>query len=216
MDWPRLSPCQADAAAGLYAQAMAAFVQWLAPHYDNVIETLPQELITLRAAAVQTAHRRTPELIANLALGWRYFLACAHDLGVLSAAECEQFWGWAWRTLGEVGSAQQAHQADDDPVARFLALLRGAITAGLAHVQDARTYEPPTRAQDWGWSVRDITSTSLTEPSRSGRPTGPVSAILTRPGSTLSQKRRIASCSAWPRRTRAPGPHAAHVAQAHG
>lgn len=137
---------------------MAAFVQWLAPHYDVVLKTLPQELITLRAAAVQTAHRRTPELIANLALGWHYFLACAHDLGVLSATECEQFWGWAWRTLGEVGNAQQAHQADDDPVARFLALLRGALTAGLAHVQDARRYGPPPDPQDWGWTVRERTT----------------------------------------------------------
>ena len=35
VNWERLSVCQQDAAAGLYAQALAAFVRWLAPRYDD-------------------------------------------------------------------------------------------------------------------------------------------------------------------------------------
>jgi len=32
----RLSACQRDAAGGLYAQAMAGYIQWLAPRLDQV------------------------------------------------------------------------------------------------------------------------------------------------------------------------------------
>ena len=36
LDWQRLSSCQRDAADGLYAQAMASFVQWLASRYEKL------------------------------------------------------------------------------------------------------------------------------------------------------------------------------------
>jgi hypothetical protein len=116
VNWAAVSPCQADAAAGLYTEAMAAFTQWLAPHYDQVLQTLPGELIQLRSKAVQTAHRRTPELVANLAIGWRGFLACAHDFNVLTADECQALWALAWRTLAAVAITQQEYQVDEDPV----------------------------------------------------------------------------------------------------
>jgi hypothetical protein len=154
--WEHLSTCQAEAAAGHYATAMAAMVQWLAPQYGDVLASMPQALVALRAQAVHTTHRRTPELVANLALGWQYFLQCASDLGVLTETECQALWRWAWTTLSATAQAQQTHQRDDDPVPRFLALLRGALTSGDAHVQDGKTLQHPAEAQYWGWTTREL------------------------------------------------------------
>jgi hypothetical protein len=84
LDWARLSACQDDAAAGLYAQALAGFVRWLAPQYDDVRRRLRSEITELRQAATRSAiHRRTPEIVANLALGLRYFLTYAREIGAL-------------------------------------------------------------------------------------------------------------------------------------
>ncbi len=40
LDWARLTDCQRDAAAGLYAQAMAGFLRWLAPQYPAIRDGL--------------------------------------------------------------------------------------------------------------------------------------------------------------------------------
>lgn len=46
MDWQRLSQAQADAGAGLYAEALASYLQWLSGRFDDVqkerVELLPQ------------------------------------------------------------------------------------------------------------------------------------------------------------------------------
>lgn len=69
MNWQLLTECQKDAAAGHYAATMAAYLQWLAPRYEAVKNQLKEEIYRLRAQALQRAHKRTPEIIANLALG---------------------------------------------------------------------------------------------------------------------------------------------------
>ena len=38
-----MTACQKDAKAGLYARAMAAFICWIAPRRDEVLEELEQE-----------------------------------------------------------------------------------------------------------------------------------------------------------------------------
>ena len=65
-----LSVRQAEAAEGLYAGAMAGFLRWLAPNYADVLRWLPAQVERLRAAAsTSAAHRRTPDIAANLMAG---------------------------------------------------------------------------------------------------------------------------------------------------
>lgn len=150
--WDKLTACQQDAADETYAQALAGFVQWLAPHYEQVSQGLHAEITTLRHAALTSGHRRTPEMVGNLALGIQYLLAYAHDSGALSLEECTALWHRSWTAVGNAGEAQSEHQANEEPVRRFLALLTGALTAGLAHVADAHTLDHPwTQPEQWGW-----------------------------------------------------------------
>jgi hypothetical protein len=150
--WARLSACQQDAAGGIYSQALAGFIAWLAPRYTEVAQLLPAEVTVLRQAALSSGHRRTPEIVANLALGMQYFLAYTQEIGALSPEACDALWARTWTALGLAGALQQEHQAQEEPVRRFLALLTGALAAGDAHVADARTLGAPLPTpQAWGW-----------------------------------------------------------------
>ena len=150
MDWTKLTPCQEDAAAGVYAQALAGYVQWLALRYGEIVQGLPAERRSLRQHCLHDGHRRTPDIVANLALGMQYFLAYAHDCGALTLDECRTSWERTWRALGDAAVAQPEHHAGEEPAHRFLSLLAGAIAAGHAYVADARALAPPKGTQSPG------------------------------------------------------------------
>jgi len=156
VDWAALTTCQADGTAGLYAQVMAGFVRWLAPQYGDIQRNLQAEITTLREQAYQSyQHRRTPDIMANLAVGLRYFLNYAQQVGALDQVKSEALWHRCWGALGESAAAQQGHQADSDPVARFLELLGAAISSGRAHLSDGDG-EAPNHAAAWGWREVEV------------------------------------------------------------
>ena len=82
VDWEKLTECQRDAEAGLYAQAMSGFVSWFAARYDEVQRRMPDEARELRDEASRAGqHKRTPVIAADLGLGLRYFLNYAEESG---------------------------------------------------------------------------------------------------------------------------------------
>jgi len=87
-----LTQCQADAAAEIYAQAMSAYLQWLAPRYKEITTGLIKETQKLRDQALKGTHRRTPEIVASLAIGFWYFFQFARDAGAVSQNEVNEFW----------------------------------------------------------------------------------------------------------------------------
>jgi Domain of unknown function (DUF927) len=161
MHWEKLSACQTDAAAGLYAQAMAAYLQWLAPRYDAIQRALPNRIRELRQEfSGATQHQRTPEAIANLLVGLSYFVEFAQEVGALTAAECKDCRDLARVVLEDVAHAQVGHHEDDKPAQRFAALLRGALTSGKAHIADLDGRAPRGRPEAFGWR-RSETSGAL-------------------------------------------------------
>lgn len=158
LDWAQLTRCQEDAANGLLAQAMAAYLLWLAPHMDEVRSGLAREVAELRSQATQEGqHRRTPELVAELGVGLQVFLTFVVEVGALTQKEAAQLWGRGWAALGEVAAAQVEHQAENEPAQRYLRLLAAAITSGAAHVAD-ETGEAPAGWERWGWNEVQIGS----------------------------------------------------------
>ena len=67
-------------------------MQWLAPRYSEIIAGVPAALRALRQQVLYGGHRRTPEIVAHLALGMQYVLAYAHDCGALTLEECHTYW----------------------------------------------------------------------------------------------------------------------------
>lgn len=138
LDWKLLSHCQRAAASGLYAQAMSAFLQWLAPRYRTIKKKQANTLSKLRREAANSRqHKRTPEIVANLMLGMRYFLKFAKSVGAISEDEAEQSANEAWQALGAAAKAQNRHQRAEDPVQRFLELIRSALATHRAHLASA-------------------------------------------------------------------------------
>jgi hypothetical protein len=151
VDVATLTASQADAAAGLYATAMAGYVQWLAGRYAEVSGALPGEVRELRAEATRDGmHPRTPDISANLALGLRYFLTFAQAVGAASASEAETLWQRGWAALCAVAAAQAGHIEAAEPTGLFLRLLSAAISSGRAHVE-AADGGMPASPQAWGW-----------------------------------------------------------------
>jgi hypothetical protein len=130
LDWPKLTGCQGDAAAGWYAQAMAGFLRWLAPRYGEVRQRLREEIAALREQAYQSGqHRRTPDIVANLAAGFHYFLTFAQEAGAVDQSQAGTLWHRCWEALGEVAAA---------------------ISSGRAHLSDGEG-DAPKLAAAWGW-----------------------------------------------------------------
>jgi hypothetical protein len=153
----KLSGCQRDAAAGKYAQAMAGYLRWLAGRYDSFRGSLRKDLETLRAEyALKDGHRRTPGILADITLGWRYFLEFAREVGALTAEECEALRARVRKGLLEMGQGQAEHHQAEEPAAHFLRLLRSAIASGRAHIAAADGSEPRSDPVPWGWRDKQI------------------------------------------------------------
>ena len=156
VDWGNLTACQADAAAGVYAQAMAGYLRWLAPRYREIRKELRSEINALREQAYRSGqHRRTPDNVANLAVGIRTFSDFAREVGALDQTQADALWTRCWSALGNAAAAQQEHQADSDPVHRFMELLMAVISSGRAHLTDSNG-DAPQKATTWGWREVEV------------------------------------------------------------
>jgi hypothetical protein len=135
IDPKRLSACQRNAAAGLYAHATAGYIQWLAPRLDQARAGMSAAPGSYRElAAHEGLHRRTPGIVADLFIGWERFLDFAYEAEELTRSEAEVYRARVWNTLIQVARRQFEHLQEANPVEHFLELLRAAISAGHAHL----------------------------------------------------------------------------------
>jgi len=151
-----LTPLQRDAAVGIFAWAMAGYVRWLADRIETLRETAGDELARLRERAwrLNSAHARTPDVVAHLAYAWHQWLAFAADVGAISQDERVSLWQRVWDALGMLAGEQVGHQGAEEPTRRFLDLLASAIASGEAHV--ARTDgREPSHPEAWGWRLQE-------------------------------------------------------------
>jgi hypothetical protein len=151
-----LTGYQRDAAAGLYAQSMSAYVQWLAPQYEDIRGRLRDEHAELRAAAAQERqHMRVPGIVADLHLGLRYFLTFAQAVGAIDADEKAELEDRGWRALMSAAEEQAKQIRDLDPARRFLQLLGAALVAGRAHLA-AKEGGEPRNPEAHGWREEEV------------------------------------------------------------
>jgi hypothetical protein len=153
-----LTPFQKDAAEGLYAQAMAGYLQWLAGRYEDIQEGLPQrhaELRTKAAAGDRDLHPRVPGTVADLFLGWRYWLTFAAEAGAITQEESSDLANRAWQGLLEAASDQASEIAARNPCRRFVELIGSVITSRRAHLTD-KNGTVPKDPLNWGYREREF------------------------------------------------------------
>lgn len=169
VDRAALAGYQATAKSGAYARAMAGYARWLAPRLDSLRGALEDRANQLRSEfwehGKSDLHARTPDALASLMVGWETFLQYAQDDAGLPEAEAQILLQRVKRTL--IG--MMANQVDlvglEDPVTRFIDLVRGALNAGHCHVTDLDG-APPANPQACGWvrtprGILDPNSTTL-------------------------------------------------------
>jgi Domain of unknown function (DUF927) len=155
IDLPALTPYQQDAARGLYAAATSAYLCWLAPRYDQVRATPAGERAALRDKAMcASGHPRTPGIVADLALGWQYFLAFATETGAISRVEHGDIAGAVWACLLKGAAEQEADLSSQDQANRFLAFLAAVVASGRGHLANPAGCEPYSEPEAWGWQGR--------------------------------------------------------------
>lgn len=160
-----LDKAQMAAADGLFAGAVARYIQWLAARLDSQGERDLRNRIATRFRLYRqsmsqhirrTSHLRTPENLAYLATGLSFFLEFAQEIGALDAAAAEAKWREWWMTLVKLGEAQGSNLTSSDPIKRFYQALRSAMTSGQAHIADRDGHMPNIQRDDFneltlGW-----------------------------------------------------------------
>jgi hypothetical protein len=164
LNWNRLTRCQEDAREGHYAKALAGYLQWLAARHDLLQSQLRPKVAKLRALASQSAaHKRTPDIVAQLAVGLHTFLQFAMSCKALSQEERKLYWRRFWKALGAAAAQQREHQRSEEPAARFMGLLNSVLASGAAHFADAKDGYTPNGVKGpcIGWIDGDL---ALLEP----------------------------------------------------
>jgi hypothetical protein len=153
-----LTVAQTAGRNGLLVAGLAGFIQWIATHVDDVSRQVPEVLADLRGRALEYAvHARTPNAVANLALGWSVFLDFAVDVEAVTYNEAEGLRARVWHALGEAAASQARHQASEEPARRFIDLLGSALSGGFAHVAEPMG-GVPNRPEAWGWRPKTVSS----------------------------------------------------------
>jgi len=151
VDVTRLGEAQEAAAKGVYAGVMAAYLQWLAPLIDDLRRSLRGRQAEFRQSILQSGmHRRTPDAVASLALGWEHFLLFAVESGAITVTEQMAQWGRVWAALCDVATEQANHQQTEDPAVRFLSLLASAVASGRGHLA-SEVDSTPMQPSLFGW-----------------------------------------------------------------
>lgn len=159
----RLTAAQKAADEGVYAQAMAGYVQWLAARYEDV-EDWPAELKAELAdgrnkvAKDVTGHSRAPEAVAGLLLGLRWFLRYARQIGAITQEEWTAIYQRCRTALLDGSAVQSAETKSLSAEAIYLKAVRTALTNGRAYLADLNSdgVPPRTEATRWGWVQDDM------------------------------------------------------------
>jgi hypothetical protein len=154
VDFARLSRCQHDAASGLYAKGNAAFIAWLAPQFDAVVQQFRKDSVSLRDKLASSAsHRRVPAMIGELLAAFDLFLKFSVEAGALSEDQSADLRARCRTALQDSAERQEAHQAAADPVERYFSLVQSTLSSGRAHVAttDGKAPAEPHQPTAWGW-----------------------------------------------------------------
>jgi hypothetical protein len=153
-----LSRLQGAAVAGTLAEAVAAYVAYVARQPKAAFA---KRALELRAAATKDGgqHRRTPENIAQLMLGVETFLNFAVEAQAVTVEQRTALRDEAWNQLTNISAAQAAFHRDEQPASRFAALLAGVLSSGRAHIRHSATGKAPCTAPGaFGWARHEFST----------------------------------------------------------
>jgi hypothetical protein len=151
----KLEAAQKEARSGMYAQVMAAYLEWLAPRIETIQAQLPDLIANERNRLNIAGHGRSGTNTANLLLGMRYFLQFACECNALTTQEAQSYLERCERALRQIAEEAAQENAQERPSEQWLRLVRAAITSKGAYLASPKGDCPGT-AYGWNKSIRSI------------------------------------------------------------
>ncbi len=136
------------------SKAMAGYVAWIAPRYEEHAKKLPDRRDALRnelRPELAGSHPRTPDATAALVVGVGMLLSYAVNVGALDERESLELFKRAKTGIVEAAKAHVETTSGGDPATRFVEVLRSLFAAGKAYIRDRETGEEPSGHEDLGW-----------------------------------------------------------------
>ena len=154
-----LSLLQRQAADGVYAEAMAGYIMWLAGGLEEARDRFRGEVADLRELFSAVGHKRTADVMAQLLAAWRTWLRFAVAVGAISEDESTQIETEMLAALHVLAAEQDAAKQTSDPVERFFDLLRAVLASGKGHICRASPKTggaPPDNPAAHGWRSKGL------------------------------------------------------------
>jgi len=160
VDLDGLTQAQKLVAAGVYAQAMAGFIQWSAPRLREIKKRIEAKAIDLRAR--WRGHGRTNEALARLAAVAEIVMDFAKGCSAITDKDAAMYLDECMKAFDAIAQGQVEVQADQDPALLLYRMLYSMVTAGQAqlepdgeNVRDRLTDGQNFRAPLIGWVADD-------------------------------------------------------------
>lgn len=154
---PHLDAAQKNAAAGLLAEAMSAYICWLIGHWESASQQFKATLeATAREARVllPAGFDRMPDYAGVLDASQELALRAMTELGVMSAKEAQAEAEANHAAIVEVVTRQAGRSAEQSPARMFLQTIESLLDRRLAYLAPRKgsvEYSPPDRAVRVGW-----------------------------------------------------------------
>jgi hypothetical protein len=152
IDWDKMTTAQELAADGTYATTTGGFAVWLASRLGEVRADFQTRRLAIRDE-IQAEHKRTADVIAQLAAAWDVFIDFAVYVEAIDVNAAGSLRERLWAGLMEISAEQAILQQQAEPTTRFRDLIVAAISTGRAHIADSKTLGYPPDAKQWGWKL---------------------------------------------------------------
>ena len=156
IDSNELTEMQQYAKDGIFENAMAGYIKWLATNYDSLKDFIPAQFEKMRAqfGELRAIHSRTPDNTAKLFIGLGMFMYYAKSISAITDAEASMFMDHAKAVFLELGYNQNQVFYFDDAVDFFFDQVIEAMTDGAGHFNfiNPNEFHSFERKEFIGWS----------------------------------------------------------------
>jgi hypothetical protein len=155
-DETELDRAQRQAMAGLYAQAMAGYVAWLARHWERLEEEAPTRIDCASRAArglFPSGQSRLTDYYSLLGTATQLALEYATDYGVLSQDDAEALAEVYRHHLVDLLRSQAERVSAQSPVLKFFQAMGDLLAQEKVYFAPRKdeSFLPPDRAERIGW-----------------------------------------------------------------
>jgi hypothetical protein len=134
----------------LLPQALAGYIDWLAPQLDEFTPELRETWRQHRERfSQQAAHLRIPEILAYLALGIDLFTSFAQDIGAATEGEMKEVATRAHQALLTLGEKHGRRVREEDPAEVFLTSLSSMLAQGTVTLARRDGGDDPLNKIGW-------------------------------------------------------------------